>query len=358
MKSIYHPGYGNRKSVKKHRFRIFFIILLLTLSGGAYLAYKILWGDNVYVLNNKQASIRIPTGSTFDDVKSLLYTNGFIIHRKNFELIARLKKFDQNVKPGHYYITNGMNNLELVNKLRAGNQDPVKVIFNNIRFTEDLAGRIAHQIEADSTSLVKLMKDRAFLDSLGITPESLFTMMIPNTYEFYWNTSPVTFMKRMKVEANAFWGNGRDEKAKKMQLNRHQVITLASIVEKETNMNDERARVAGVYLNRLNQGWLLEADPTLVFAHNNFEIKRVLNYHKLIDSPYNTYMYQGLPPGPICLPSVYSIDAVLNAENHNYMFFCAREDFSGYHNFATNLEQHLVNARKYQAELTRRNILN
>ncbi len=358
MKTTYHPGFGNRKSKRKNRLSLVIITLLLIFVAGGWFAYKVLFGANVYVLNNSQASIYIPTGSTFEDVKHILYSKGYIIHRKNFELVVNLKKYDKSVKPGHYLIANNMNNIDLVNKLRSGNQDPVKVIFNNVRFAEELAGRISHQIEADSMSLITLMRDRDFLDSLGVTPENIFSLMIPNTYEFYWTTSPKAFMKRMKVEANAFWNNGRDDKAKRMNFNRHDVITLASIVEKETNKDDERARVAGVYLNRLQQGWLLEADPTLVFAHGNFEIKRVLNYHKQIDSPYNTYMYKGLPPGPICLPSVSSIDAVLNAESHNYMFFCAREDFSGYHNFATNLEQHLVNARKYQAELSRRNIFN
>jgi len=333
------------------------LLLVLLIAGGIFYAYLLVLAPNVYVTNDKKASLMIPTGSTFDNVKELLYSQGLIIHRENFELISKLKKYDQSVKPGHYLLSADMNNLELVNKLRSGNQDPVQVTFNNVRFPDQLAGRIANQIEADSLSLIALMRDTAFLDSLGTSPLGIFSLVIPNTYEFYWNTTARDFLKRMKTEADKFWSS-REQLMKNLNFNRNQVITLASIVEKETNKNDEKARVAGVYLNRLKKGWLLEADPTLVFAHGNFEIKRVLNIYKEIDSPYNTYKYQGLPPGPICQPSVSSIDAVLNAENHNYMFFCAREDFSGYHSFATTIEEHNVNAWKYQQALNQRKILN
>lgn len=333
-------------------------MLVCLVAGGAFYLYLLVLAPNVYVTKDQKAYINIPTGSNFDDVKQLLFSQGYIIHRKNFEFVAELKKYDQAVKPGHYALNSDMNNLELVNKLRAGDQDPVKVTFNNVRFADQLAGRIAGQIEADSLSLITLMRDSAFLDTLGVSELSLFTIMIPDTYEFYWNTTARDFLKKMKVQSDKFWNTNRQEQMKKLNLNRLQVVTLASIVEKETNKNDEKSRVAGVYINRLNKGWLLEADPTLVFAHGNFEIKRVLNIYKQIDSPYNTYMYQGLPPGPICLPSVSSIDAVLSPETHNYMFFCAREDFSGYHSFAVTIDQHNVNAWKYQQALNQRNILN
>lgn len=358
MRESYHSAYSGRKSKKKSRRWLWIFLLVFILAAGAYYLYLLVLAPNVYLTKDQKAYINIPTGSKFDDVKQLLYSQGYIIHRKNFELVADLKKYDLSVKPGHYVLTAGMNNLELVNKLRAGDQDPVQVTFNNVRFADQLAGRIAGQIEADSLSLLNLMRDTAFLDSLGVSPLSLFTIVIPDTYEFYWNTTARDFLKKMKEQSDNFWNKTREEQMKKLKFNRHQVITLASIVEKETNMNDEKARVAGVYINRLNKGWLLEADPTLVFAHGNFEIKRVLNIYKQIDSPYNTYMYMGLPPGPICLPSISSIDAVLNPEAHSYMFFCAREDFSGYHAFATTIEQHNVNAWKYQQALNQRNILN
>ncbi len=357
-RQTYHPMYSNRKSRKKGRTVRWIILLFLIIGGGLYYAFTLLYASNVYVLNNQVASLNIPTGSTFEDVKKTLYSGGYIIHRSNFELVSRLKKYDQLVKPGHYTLVNGMSNTRLVNKLRSGDQDPVKVVFHNVRYPEQLAGRIAQQIEADSLSLISLMNNTSYLDSLGVTPASIFTIMIPNTYELYWNTTAREFIDRMKKESEKFWNDERAAKMKRLGMDAHQVITLASIVEKETNMNDEKPRVAGVYINRLKRGWLLEADPTLVFAHGNFNIKRVLNIYKEIDSPYNTYKYQGLPPGPICLPSVSSIDAVLNSEEHSYMFFCAREDFSGYHNFAVTLEQHNVNAWKYQQALNRRNIMN
>jgi len=358
MRESYHPGYSGRKTRKKGK-RFFWIVLLLAMIiGGVWYVYSLLFAPNVYVVKGQQAFLVIPSGSSIDDVKKSLYSQGLIIHRTNFELVSRLKKYENSIKPGRYELKADMGNMALVDKLRSGNQDPVKVIFNSVRFPAQLAGRIASQIEADSLSLITLMNDEAFLDSLGVTPLTLFTMVIPNTYEFYWNTNAREFLTRMKTEADKFWDKHREAQMQKLNLSRQQIITLASIIEKETNQNDEKARIAGVYINRLNKGWLLEADPTLVFAHGNFEIKRVLNIYKEIDSPYNTYKNLGLPPGPICLPSVSSIDAALNPEPHNYMFFCAREDFSGYHNFAATIEQHNINAWKYQQALNQRNILN
>lgn len=332
---------------------LIFVILLLPLG---WFTYNAAFQPNVYSENSKDVYLTIPTGSDFAAVKKELYTHGLIIHRKSFEFIAGLKKYDQIVKPGRYKLSPEMGNLELVNLLRSGRQEPVQVTFNNIRTPDQLAGRISRQIEADSISLLALLSDSIFLDSLGVTKNSLYTIIIPNTYELYWNTTAREFINRMKIESEKFWNSDRTQKLSKINLNRHEVITLASIVDKETNKNDEKPRVAGVYMNRLNKGWLLEADPTLVFAHGDFEMRRVLNIHKQIDSPYNTYKYTGLPPGPICLPSISSIDAVLNREQHDYMFFCAREDFSGYHNFARSLEQHNLNAWKYQQALNRKNI--
>lgn len=359
MSEYYHPRYSNSKSSKHKPWRIIFVIFLLLLFLGGFAvwkSYSVFLDPNVYTGSESEAFINIPTGSNFEDVKKILYDNKLINSKTNFEIVAKLRKYDISVKPGRYRLTDDMGNLDLVRLLRSGNQVPVKVIFNNIRTPEQLAGRISTQIEADSTSLISLINNVDFLDSLGVTRNSIFTVLIPNTYEFYWNTNAKTFLERMKRESEKFWQGNRDRRLEIINLNRHEVITLASIVEKETNMNDEKARVAGVYMNRLKYGWLLEADPTLVFAYGDFEIKRVLNVHKEIDSPYNTYKNKGLPPGPICLPSIASIDAVLNYEEHDYMFFCASDDFSGYHSFAKTLEQHGVNARRYRAALDRLNI--
>ncbi|MBW6490228.1 MAG: endolytic transglycosylase MltG [Lentimicrobium sp.] len=360
MTEYYHPRYSNGHSRRKHKSVKFIflstLLLLLIIGAAGWKTYNLFFESNVYTGSQPEFFVQIPTGSKFEDVKEILYTNGLIINRKNFEHVSKFKKYKNAVKPGRYKVTDQMGNLELVGLLRSGNQTALNVIFNNIRTPEQLASHIASQIEADSASIIMLINDSLFLDSLGVTRNSVFSILIPNTYEFYWNTSAKAFLERMKRESEKFWSGERSNLLDKIKMNRHEVITLASIVEKETNKNDEKARVAGVYMNRIKQGWLLEADPTLVFAHGDFEIKRVLNIHKLIDSPYNTYMYRGLPPGPICLPSISAIDAVLNYENHDYMFFCASDDFSGYHSFARTLEQHGINASRYRAALNRRNI--
>jgi UPF0755 protein len=266
-------------------------------------------------------------------------------------------KYPDHIKTGHYILKEGMSNKQIIIKLRAKQQDPVKLVFNNIRIKEELAGHIAEQLETDSVSLLKLLNDSDYLKKFGFTTENVISMFIPNTYEVYWDITPEKFMERMNKEYKAFWTDKRKARLKEIRLSELQTITLASIVEKETNQNNEKPDVAGVYMNRLRDGWLLQADPTLVYALGDFSIKRVLNVYKSIDSPYNTYMYIGLPPGPICLPSISSIDAVLNYRQHNYMYFCAREDFSGYHNFAVTMNEHLLNAAKYQQALNQKGIL-
>jgi UPF0755 protein len=258
------------------------------------------------------------------------------------------------IKPGHYVLQEGMSNDALINMLRLGTQTPVQVIFNNIRTKEQLARVISKQIEADSSSLMAFLNDTAYLLALGLNNETALCLFIPNTYEFFWNTSARQFMDRMQREHDAFWAGNREEKARAIGLSQAEVITLASIVDKETNKNDEKAAIAGVYMNRLDRNWLLQADPTLVYASGDFGLTRVLNIHKEINSPYNTYMYAGLPPGPICIPSIASIDAVLNYEDHDYFFFCAKDDFSGYHVFAKSITQHNRNARRYHKAIQNR----
>ena len=238
--------------------------------------------------------------------------------------------------------------------LRGGLQTPVKVTFNNMRDVKMLAGRISQQIEADSLSIVSLLSNSDSLNAMGFNAKTIPALFLPNTYEFYWNTTAGQFVDKMRREYDKFWNEERRNKAKAVGLTPVEVSTLASIVDKETNKTDEMARIAGVYLNRLRDGWLLQADPTLVFALGDFELKRVLNVHKEVESPYNTYKYPGLPPGPICIPSLAAINAVLSPEKHHYYYFCAKEDFSGYHNFAKTLAEHNKNAQKYQKELNKR----
>jgi UPF0755 protein len=249
-----------------------------------------------------------------------------------------------------------MNNNEIINLLRSGRQSPVRLTFNNIKYKEHLAGRIGMQLEADSAELLKLLNSREALSKYDVTPDQALAFILPNTYEFLWNTSASEFLDRMYKEFNRFWTEERRKKAADLSLRPVEVGILASIVESETNKWDEMSRVAGVYINRLRKGMLLQADPTARYAANDPSIRRVLNRHLAIDSPFNTYIYAGLPPGPICMPSIRTIDKVLDYEQHDYIFFCAKEDFSGYHVFAKTNAQHEQNARRYRQALNARNI--
>ncbi|MBN1339620.1 MAG: endolytic transglycosylase MltG, partial [Bacteroidales bacterium] len=267
------------------------------------------------------------------------------------------KNLPSHIHPGKYEIHGGMSNNELINLLRSGQQTPVNLIFNNISTKPQLARRLADQIEADSLSLISLMEDPEYPARFGFTGETILCMFLPNTYEVFWNITPEKLFERMNREYKAFWNENRSQKAAYLKLSPVEVGILASIVEKETAKEDEKPSIAGVYLNRLKYGWKLQADPTIIYAWGDFSINRVLNIHKQLDSPYNTYLYSGLPPGPICLPSISSIESVLNAETHDYFFFCARADFSGYHEFARTASRHAVNANKYRRALDERGIM-
>jgi len=230
------------------------------------------------------------------------------------------------------------------------------VVFNHVRTLDQLAGKVSRYLEVDSATFARYLMAGDLPDKYGFDAENFHSMFVPNTYEFFWTASPEDFTERMQEEYEKFWKGERDRKAKKLGMSRSEVITLASIVDEETLFDDENARVAGVYVNRLEQGMPLQADPTLKFALGDFNRQRIINADKQIDSPYNTYKYKGLPPGPISIPSQAAIDGVLNYEKHNYLFFCARSDFSGYHAFAKTLAQHTRNARNYQRELNKRRI--
>jgi len=338
--------------------KVLIAMLLIVLVGGSwagYEFYRTVYSPNV-AMEAEEGFFHIPTGADLKTVTDLLQQKGIINNRASFEWVAKQKKYELNVKPGRYLLQSGMSNNGLIDLLRSGKQVPLMVTFNNIRLKEELAGRVGQQIEADSSSLMQLMNDAAFVKKYGLTIETLPTLFIPNTYEFWWNTSAEQYVERMAKEYKAFWTEERKAKARRIGLSQSEVSILASIVQKETNMRDEQATVAGVYLNRLKKGMLLQADPTLVFANRDFEARRVLNRHKEIDSPYNTYRYKGLPPGPICLPDPRTIDAVLNAQTHSYLYFCAKADGSGYHTFATTYNDHLRNAREFQRELNRRKV--
>lgn len=338
-------------------FIIAILILLLVISiFGGYHFYKRIYFPNITLSSGEDTFLYIKTGSGFQDVVKTLSDSNYVSDIESFVWVAEKYEYPSSVKPGRYKLSQGMSNRELVAMLKSGNQSPVRVIFNNVRLKEQFAGLISKQIEADSLALIKMMNDAEFWQAAGFDTATCISVFIPNTYEFYWNTSAESFATRMLKEYDKFWTESRKEKLKNTGLSRAEVTILASIVEQETKMNDEKPVVAGVYMNRLRKNWKLEADPTLVFASRDFSIRRVLNIHKEIESPYNTYKYDGLPPGPICFPAISSLEAVLNYQKHDYMFFCARDDFSGYHSFARTYNEHLANARRFQNELNRRKI--
>jgi peptidoglycan lytic transglycosylase G len=320
-----------------------------------YKLYSRVFVPNV-ALETEQAIFYIPTGADFAYVIGSLEEEEIIVDAKSFRWVARKKGYGSNVKAGRYKIRNSSSNNELINMLRSGNQDPVMLVFNNIRSLEQLSGKAAQYLQADSSDFADYFAQKELPSWYGFDAATFTSMFIPDTYEFFWTTTPEEFTERMNREYEKFWEGERDRKAKKLDMSRAEVVTLASIVDEETLYDDENSRVAGLYMNRLEQGIPLQADPTLKFALGDFARQRMLNEDKEIDSPYNTYKFKGLPPGPISIPSVSAIDGVLNYEKHKYLFMCAKADFSGNHAFARNYTEHMKNARAYQKELNRRRI--
>ncbi|MFZ2429650.1 MAG: endolytic transglycosylase MltG [Lutibacter sp.] len=338
------------------KFLLLIIGLLLLIGGvlGLSLYSKIFKGNTV-----EEGYLYIPTGSNFEEVENLV--RPFLKRVKPFVSVAEKLNYPEAVKPGKYKISKGMSNFELVRMLRSGNQTMVNLSFNNQDTFEKLAGRISQQIEADSLSLLKAFTDNSFLEESGFNATNAIGMYIPNSYEFYWNTTAEDFRAKMLNEYSKFWDAERLEKAKKLNLTKNEVITLASIVQKETATVNERPIVAKLYLNRLASGWPLQADPTIIFAlkakfGNDMVIKRVFSKDLDINSPYNTYKNTGLPPGPISMPDISSIEAVLNPANHDYYYMCASVTTFGTHEFAKTLDQHNKNAAKYQQWLNKQGV--
>lgn len=318
--------------------------------------YKNIFNPNIVLSDKNNKFIYIKSDDSFNDVINKLSEIN-LININSFKWVAEKKKYIQNIKSGKYLINNEMSNNDLINLLRSGNQTPVKLTFNNTRTINDFVSKITSSLEIDSLSLLNAIYDKNFLENNNLTYDNVACIFIPNTYEFYWDVSCEAFLNRMLKEYDKFWNSERVKKSKSIKLTFIEVSTLASIVQMEQNIKyDERPMIAGLYLNRLKKNMKLESDPTLIFALKDFTLKRVLNKDKKVISPFNTYKYKGLPPGPICLPSGNSIDAVLNFEKHNYIFMCAKEDLSGYHNFATTYKKHLKNARRYQKMLSKKKI--
>ncbi|MCC6816614.1 MAG: endolytic transglycosylase MltG [Saprospiraceae bacterium] len=320
------------------------IVLLI-----CFLIYQGVFLDNVNP-ETKTNELYIRQGYSVNQVIDSLAEKKILITKANLANICKILGYnDQTVKEGRYLFKAGMNNYSIVKKLRSGNQDAIKVTINNVRNIQQMCSKLSEYLLLDSTKTFEMLSDSNYLAQLGYNRDNIMTLFIPNTYEMYWNIKFEKFIQRMQSENNKFWSqNERNIKAKEQHLTEKQVYILASIVEKETNYEAERPIIAGVYLNRLNQNMKLQADPTVVFALGVTGLRRVLLAHLAYESPYNTYMVEGLPPGPIYMPSINSIDAVLNPEKHDYLFFCAKEGQDGSHSFASTLKQHSENARKYQ----------
>lgn len=337
----------------KKKWLILSLAAVVMIVGAAlgYTYYGKVFRSNVSV-PEAEAFIYIRTGSDLYAVATMLKEKSIVKNVPSFLWLAEKKGYDKKIIPGKYLVKNGMNNNELVNLLRSGKQTPVNVIFNNVRTTNELAARAGKYIEADSLAFVQYFDTTTYFHRLGLSDEQRLCLFLPDTYQFKWNTSAAQFVERMKKEHDIYWSGEREEKLKALNMTEDEVYTLASIVYSETKMSDEAPRVAGVYMNRLQKSIPLQADPTIIFAIGDFSKTRVLFADLQIESQYNTYKYTGLPPGPICMPPKKYIDAVLNYEHHDYLYFCAKEDFSGYSNFAVTLEEHNRNAARYQKALT------
>ena len=332
------------------------IVLFIAALGIGYTGYKWMVAplptatETTYIYVYPTDNIQ----SVKDKITSALDTdNGSL---PGFDALMKYYDYADRIKPGYYAIRPGDSMRTLCLRLLSGNQSPVRLIVPSVRTLDRLAGAVGKQLMTDSATIMSTLTDAHLIDSLGYTPASFPALFIPNTYEVYWTMTPEQFVSRMVKEHGRYWNASRMAKAKAQGLTPNEVITLASIVDEETNKDDEKPQVAGLYLNRLHRGMLLQADPTVKFAMGDFELRRILFVHLETDSPYNTYKYAGLPPGPIRIPSIAAIESVLNPAKHSYLYMCAKEDFSGYHNFATTLSQHNANARRYQQALNKRGI--
>lgn len=332
--------------------KILVVVALLGIIGlgiFSYYIYTVIFAPNT-AFEEETVFVYVPSSKSYADVRNQLEDK--LENIESFDAVARRKGYAENVKPGRYQLRKGMSNNDIINTLRSKNL-PVQVSFNNQETLAGLAGRISEQIEADSISLLRTMFDTGFMTENDFDEDTVLAMYIPNTYEFYWNSSAETFRNRMLSEYKKFWNESRAAKAEALNMTPKQVMSLAAIVQKETTRVDERPKIAGVYINRLKVGMLLQADPTVIYAikreSGDFDmvIKRVLYKDLEIDSPYNTYKYGGVPPGLIAMPDISSIDAILNYEKHDYFYFVADVENFGYHIFAKTLAQHNRNKQKY-----------
>ncbi|SMD01141.1 endolytic transglycosylase MltG [Pedobacter nyackensis] len=346
----------NEKKSMKTSVKILLVGLLAILIVGGYFGIKFY---TVYFAPNttgKAKYLYVRTGSNLDGLFEEIRRNDALTEIGTFSQAAAKMDLARALKPGRYKLTKGMNNRSIINMLKSGNQDPVKLKFQNLRKKENFAGYLSNNLEPDSLTFMSVLDSAALIEKYGFNKDNSYVMFIPNTYEMYWNVTALEFFDRMHTEYEKFWNSERKQKAAALNLTPIQVSILASIVDSEALYDKEMPIIAGLYLNRLNKGILLQADPTVIFANDDFTVKRVTNSLLKVQSKYNTYKYAGLPPGPIMMPSINAIDAVLNREQNNYIYMCAKEDFSGYHNFAVTVQEHELNAKKYREALNKRNI--
>ena len=346
-----------RPMKKRKRLLLGMVIFSVVLTSFSFYFYQLFFGANILTEENDRSRIvLIDNDDTFDSVRNDFYNAKIIQDALSFSFVAKTLGYQELVKPGVYEFETKMTNLEAIRMLRSGDQVPIEITFNNIRLKEELAGKITNTIGLDSLTFLKKLNDEVVQKKYGFNDDNIMSMFIPNTYQVYWTISADELFERMYAEYQKFWNSERLKKAEKMGLTPKEVSTLASIVQAESIKSDESSTIAGLYYNRLQKNIKLQADPTVKFALGDFTIQRILIKDTRVDSPYNTYRYAGLPPGPINLPTIQNIEAVLNHEEHNYIYMCAKEDFSGYHRFATTLREHNRNAKLFQEALNQRNI--
>ncbi len=339
-----------QNTVSKARLAFYIVASTLIITFTFY-AYQICFTANILV-EKEPRIFKIEKGATYRKVQEDLYNQGFVNDAVSFSFLARLKDYDKKVHPGQFALNANMTNLQALEVLMGNDQVPVRITFNNIRLMSELGPKITKNTGVSPIEFEDAVDRFVNSNTEGFTKDNILAMFIPNTYEVYFNVTPDELVERMHEEYVKFWNEERKQKAEAKGLTPIEVNILASIVRAEATKDEEALRIAGLYLNRLKRDIPLQADPTLVFAVGDFSLKRVLNVHKEVDSPYNTYAHTGLPPGPINMPGIRFIDAVLNAEQHDYIYMCAKEDFSGAHNFATNLTEHSRNAAKYRKALS------
>jgi len=330
---------------------IFFLVVSVLGISFSFYAYQVVYTPNILVDQENRILI-VKEGQTFKDVQKELHDGKFVQDLISFSFLAKIMDYDEQIKPGRYMLKENMSNLRAIQLLKSGAQDPVSITFNNVRLIPELAEKITRNLGMTPQEFEAAVVQFAMSNSYGLNKDNVLAMFIPNTYKVYYNIVPEALVKRMYQEYEKFWTDERKEKAKKIGLTLTEVSVLASVVQAESVREDEAPTIAGLYMNRLKQGIPLQADPTLVFAVGDFTLKRILNVHKEIDSPYNTYKYAGLPPGPINMPEISSLEAVLNFKPSDYLYMCAKEDFSGRHNFTSDYNEHMNNAIRYQKALT------